>query len=202
MAQNHLKLNDDKTEFIIIGSPNNLRKVVAEHIIVGEHKILWSAQVKNIGAIFDSSAAMEAQVIKTAQTPWYHLYSISKIREYLTTEQARCVVHFYVISRLDQNNSLLSGVPDVILARLRKVQNAAAKLIQGGKKQNHATPLLKDLNWLPVSQRVIFKTSLVYKKLQGDGPSYLKDLLKPYSCGRDGMRSADDTTRFQEPATQ
>ena len=146
---------------------------------------------------------MEAQVTKTAQTAWYHLYSISKIRAYLTTEQARCVVHSYVTSRLDQNNSLLSGVPENILVRLQKVQNAAAKLILGGKKQDHVTPLLRKLNWLPVSHRVIFKTGLlVYKTLQGDGPSYLKDLLKPYSCGRDGLRSADDSTRLQEPATQ
>ena len=70
------------------------------------------------------------------------LYSISKIREYLATEH--CVVHSYVTSRHDQNNSLLSGVPDVILARLRKVQNAAAKLILGGKKQDHVTPLLRN----------------------------------------------------------
>ena len=40
------------------------------------------------------------------------------------------------------------------------------------------------------TQRHIFKTVLlVYKTLQGDGPSYLQDLLKPYSCDRDGMRS-------------
>ena len=54
-----------------------------------------------------------------------------------------------------------------------------------------------------MSQRHIFKTVLlVYKTLQGDGPLYLQDLLKPYSCDRDGMRSADDITRLDEPATQ
>ena len=204
MAQNYLKLNDDKTEFIVIGSPSNLKKVVTEHILVGGHKIPKSEQVRNIGAIFDSSATMEAQVVKTAQTAWYHLHAISKIRAYLTTEQACCVVHAYVTSRLDQNNSLLSGVSETkILAKLRKVQNAAAKLILGGKKQDHATPLLKKLHWLPVPQRILFKTALlVYKTLQGDGPAYLRELLKPYTCGRGGMRSADDTTRLQVPATQ
>ena len=71
---------------------------------------------------------MEAQVVKTAQTAWYHLYSISKIRPYLTTGQTSCVIHAYVTSRLDQNNSLLSGVPETtLLCKLQKVQNAAAK---------------------------------------------------------------------------
>ena len=188
MAQNWLKLNDDKTDFIIIGSPYNLKKVVTEYIVVGDHKIFKSKQVRNIGAIFDTSATMEAHVVKTAQTAWYHLYSISKIRPYLTTEQTRCVIHAYVTSRLDQNNSLISGVPETTLLC---------------KPQNHATPFLQELHWLPVSQRHIFKTVLlVYKTLQGDGPSYLQDLLKPCSCDRDGMRSADDITRLNEPATQ
>ena len=134
----------------------------------------------------------------------YHLHSISKIRAYLTTEQARCVVHAYVTSRLDQNNSLLSGVSETkILTKLRKVQNAAAKLILGGKKSDHATPLLKELHWLPVPQRVLFKTGLlVYKARQGDGPACLRDMLKEYTCGRGGMRSGDDTTRLQVPATR
>ena len=190
MAQNWLKLNDDKTEFIIIGSPCNLKKVVTEYIVVGDHKIFKSKQVRNIGAIFDTSATMEAHVVKTAQTAWYHLYSISKIRPYLTTEQTRCVIHAYVTSRLDQNNSLLSGVSETtLLCKLQKEQNAAAKLILGGRKRDHATPFLQELHWLPVSQRHIFKTVLlVYKTLQGDSPSYLQDLFKPYLCDRDGMR--------------
>ena len=62
MAQNWFKLNDDKTEFIIIESPRNLKKVVTEYIVVGDHK---SKQVRNIGAIFDTSATMEAQVVRT-----------------------------------------------------------------------------------------------------------------------------------------
>ena len=83
------------------------------------------------------------------------------------------------------------------------MQNAAAKLILGGRKRDHATPFLQELHWLPVSQRHIFKTVLlVYKTLQGDGPLYLQDLLKPYSCDRDGMRLADDITRLDEPTTQ
>ena len=105
----------------------------------------------------------------------------------------------HVTSRLGHNNSLLSGVTETkILVKLKKVQNAAAKLILRGKKRDHVTPLLKDLHWLPIPQRVIFKTGfLVYKTLHGDGPAYLHELLKPYTCGRGGMRSADDTTRLQ-----
>ena len=81
---------------------------------------------------------MEDQVVKTAQTAWYHLSSIGKICAYLTTEQAHCIMHSYVTSRLDQNKSLLNAVPETnLLSKLQKVQNAAMKLILGGKKWDH-----------------------------------------------------------------
>ncbi len=190
MAMNWLKLNDDKTEFIILGSPCNLDKVTTQHITVGDHKIKKSAQVRNIGAIFDTSVTMQPQVTKTSQTAWYHLYVISKIRTYLTKEQTQCLIHAYVTSRLDQNNSLLMGVPATLLQKLQKIQNAAAKVILGGKRNDHVTPLLVELHWLPLSQRHIFKTLLlVFKALKGFGPSYLAEMLKPYTPERE-LRSS------------
>ena len=79
MAINWLKLNDDKTEFIVLGSNSNLSKVKTHSITVGEHQIQRSNQVPNIGAIFDANAKMEGQVTKTCQTAWFHLYTISKV---------------------------------------------------------------------------------------------------------------------------
>ena len=51
MAMNWLKLNDDKTEFIIFGTPSQLRKVTTASIRVGEHTIQAETSVSNIGAI-------------------------------------------------------------------------------------------------------------------------------------------------------
>ena len=87
MAINWLKLNDDKTEFIILGSRANLTKVSTEYITVGEHHIKRSQHVRNIRAIFDASFSMEQQVIRTVQTALCHLFNINKIRRYLTKVQ-------------------------------------------------------------------------------------------------------------------
>ena len=53
MAQNYLKLNDDKTDYIILGSKNSLQKVSTIPITIGDSKIQPSVQVKNTGATFD-----------------------------------------------------------------------------------------------------------------------------------------------------
>ena len=47
---------------------------------------------------------------------------------------------------------------------------------------NHITPVMRSLHWLPVSSRIIFKILLlVYKSLHGLAPAYLTytELIKP-----------------------
>ena len=176
MASNWLKLNDDKTEFITLGSRANLTKVSTEYITVGEHHIKKSQNVRNIGAIFDASFTMEQQVIRTAQTAWFHLFNISKIRSYLTKEQTQSTIHAYVTSRLDQNNSLLNGIPSYLTRRLQKIQ----MLLPGLSLVDlHMLPIFsKNFHWLPVSQRQKFKMLLIiYKTLHNYGPTYLEYLL-------------------------
>ena len=67
--------------------------------------------------------------------------------------------------------SLLFGIPKHLVYRLQLAQNCAARLILGGRKHDHVPPLLKELHWLPVEQRIIFKILLLtFKAL---GPDYM-----------------------------
>jgi len=45
------------------------------------------------------------------------------------------------------------------------VQNMAAHTVYGVRRSEHITPVLEDLHWLPVGQRVVFKAAL--SSLQG-----------------------------------
>ena len=64
------------------------------------------------------------------------------------------------------------------------------RLVTMSRKSDHVTPLLFQLHWLPVDQRIEFKVLLfTYKVMQGLAPQYLSDLLEPYSPLR-SLRSA------------
>jgi hypothetical protein len=181
LAANFLKLNDEKTDLIFIGSSYYLSKLTTSSISVGECSIEKSAKVRNIGAMFDPKMTMAAQVSTTCKSAWFRLHQIGKIRPYLNSDQTKSVIHAYVTSKLDQNNSLLVGVADTLISKIQKLQNAAAKMIHRAKKQDHVTPLLKELHWLPISQRITFKVLLLaYKALNDEGPLYLKDMLRWY----------------------
>ena len=56
------------------------------------------------------------------------------------------------------------------------MQNAAARLVTRTRRSDHISPVLRQLHWFPVRQRVVFKVAtLVYQSLCGHAPSYLVD---------------------------
>ena len=88
-------------------------------------------------------------------------------------------------SKLDHNNSLLYNVPKNVIKKLQSVQNAAARLITRSRKCDHITPILLDLHWLPVSERIKFKILLLtFKALHQQSPTYIQDLI-PATCRLD-----------------
>ena len=117
--------------------------------------------------------------------------SNGRIRPCLSIDSTKTLVHVLVLSRLDHCNSLLYGLPDYPIQRLQYVMNAAAKVITCEQKLDHVTPLLIELHWLPVRQRIIFKISMyTFKVLHGAAPAYLTELISPY-VPRRALRSAD-----------
>jgi len=82
----------------------------------------------------------------------------------------------FISCRLNYCNSLLYGISGGLLQRLQSVQNAAARLVTGARRRDHITPVLLQLHWLPISQRVVFKIAgLVHQSLAGVAPAYLAD---------------------------
>ena len=86
--------------------------------------------------------------------------------------------------------------------RLQRLQNRAARLIYRVSRRNSATPLLREMHWLPVQQRIEFKILVhVYNCIHGSSPVYLQDLIELYNPGRQGLRSSGDSTRLAIPRT-
>ena len=65
-----------------------------------------------------------------------------------------------------------------------RVQNAAARLISNTPRFGHISPVMKDLHWLPVKYRIVFKIVVfTFKAIHGSAPTYISQLirLKPKS---------------------
>ena len=88
----------------------------------------------------------------------------------------------FVTSHLDMGNSLLFGLPNSQIKRLSRLQNIAARIVTRTKPREHITPILKDLHWLPVHDRIIFKILVyVFRSLNDLSPAYIRNILQPYT---------------------
>ena len=72
----------------------------------------------------------------------YELYNIKRIRKFLSRADTETLFHIFIYCRLDYCKSLSHGLPAYQLAKLQRVQNAAARLIFEETKFCHITPLL------------------------------------------------------------
>ena len=135
---------------------------------------------------------MVQHVNNLCRSATFALSKIGKLRKYLDPVSTQKLIQAFVISRLDNCNSLLYGLSAKDICKIQRVQNMAARLISLTKKRDHITPILRDqLHWLPVDQRIQFKILLLtYKAFHGVAPSYLKDLITLYVPPR-GLRAGN-----------
>ena len=130
--------------------------------------------------------------VATLDKSFTHMLSIKRS---LTTTALQALVQAFVYCRLDYCNALLAGVADVHLKCLQSVQNAAARLVSASRRCDPITPVLTRLHWLPVRQRIAFKTAVqVWKAQHGAAPVYLSDFCVPVATvsGRQQLRSVVD----------
>ena len=190
MTSNMLKLNEDKSEIILLSS-SRLRPSGDLSLQIGNATVDPSTTVKNLG----QTLSMSEHVRRVCQVANFHMRNICHVKKYLTGEACSHAVRSLVLSRLDYGNSLLANVNAGDLKRLQKIQNRAARLVLGAKKR-------EQLHWLPTKQRIEFKLALlVYKCLMHSAPHYLSIMITTPPVSRYHLRSRNDQTLLLIPRT-
>ena len=185
MKANKLKLNDDKTEVLVICHPNVKHKIPVISLKIGDSNIAPSKSVRNLGAIFDESMTMSNHITQVCRSMNLHLRSIGRIRRYLDQDSTETIVHALVTSRLDCNNVLLAGLPDIQVKRLQRLQNTAVRITTKTLKRMSVETARQGLHWLPVKRRIVYKILLyVFKAQHNLSPAYLSNLIQPYTKPR------------------
>ena len=180
MHRNKLKLNPTKTEFIVISSKRNQSRIIANSLELDSSTIARSDTVRNLGITMDSTLEMHAQVSNLRKTCYYYIAWIREIRPFMSEHDAKALVHALVISRLDYCNSLYHGLPQSLLHDLQMVMNDAARVVKRLRRNPDIsiTSVLKELHWLPMSERSKFKIiSLVHKCVYGTAPTYMSAMI-------------------------
>ena len=192
---NMLKLNDSKTELMLVTSKRSKHlHNLPTSITIGNAQIPFKQSVKKLGFTLDCHLTMNAYVSNIARTCYFELRRLAYIRRFLTSTATATLVSAFVLSRIDYCNSLLFGSTHDVTSHLQRIQNYADRVILHLPMSSSITIHLESLHWLPVKVRSTYKIAcLCYHCLSSTAPSYVTDMLHKKPLHTRNTRSSSYT---------
>ena len=161
-TQNMLRSDAEKTEVILFTSrftkTPNIEKLFFDSTVID-----LTERVRDLGVILDKNLRLIYHINETCRKET--IGSIGRIRKCLTNGNLKLLFNALVILRLNYCKSILYSLPKQELDRLQRIQNTAAGLITETKQYELINPALRELHWLPVESRSIFKVILIIFKI-------------------------------------
>ena len=181
-CSNKLPLNPSKTEYLLVGTPQQRTKVTNSSVHFRNLVLTPTDTARNLGVIFDSGLDFKSHISGICKSSFFHIRRLRQVRSSLNRDAAIILANSIIHSRLDYCNSLFYGLPEISIIKLQRVQNSLARVVcKASRSQSHSSDLLRSLHWLPVAQRIKYKIAVLsYKTIHFNKPSYLADLIKPY----------------------
>ena len=195
ISTNKLKLNPDKTEFLLIGNGRQWGKYLSMFPIGLLGVTTYPAKsARNLGVIFDKNFNCRSHISAICSSCIYHIRDLRSIRRHLDLDSAKLLANALVSSRLDYCNSVLSRIAETDLTKLQRGLNRLARVVTKSPPFPRSVPLLRSLHWLSVKYRAHFKICLLtYKALHEEQPVYLRSLIAT-SLPSHSLRSNRGTT--------
>ena len=72
---------------------------------------------------------MDMQITKAWQNTYYHRHKIRRIRKFLRQEAMCSIKHPFITSQIDNCNSLMNGLTEILIKKLQRVQNTTKRLV-------------------------------------------------------------------------
>ena len=176
---NMLKLNDNKTELMLVTSKRTKHlHNLPTSITIGNAQISLKQSVRKLGLTLDGHLNMNEHVSNIAGTCYFELRRLASNRRFLTSTATTTLVSAFALTRIDYCSSLLFGSTLEVTSHLQRIQNYAARVIMRLPKSSSITIHLKSLHWLPVKVRSTYKIAcLCYHCHSSTAPSHVTDML-------------------------
>jgi len=162
------------------------RKIPPHPVVVGSTSTIVEPVpfVHDLGLMIDAELSMREHDVSRLSNSTSLLLSSTSSTLCSSAAMGRDVVSRLVsvfsLSRLDYCHALLADLPASTLAPVERVLHVAARLVLDLRPRDHLTPSLRvrELHWLPISQRIDYKLCLVvHKSFVGPLPAYIADMF-------------------------
>ena len=182
-CKNSLLINPDKTKLLVLGTPQMLMKIPDDlSITLLSKKIIPSKSAKNLGVTMDCSLTYDEHVTQVTSKCIGSLCQINRVKYLFDRRTLITIINSLVFSKLFYCSSVWANTTKKNIELLQTVQNFAARIVSGTRKFDHVTPILKQLQWLPIiKQLAVRDATMVFKCLNGLAPPYLCQRFKTRS---------------------
>ena len=129
----------------------------------------------------------------------YRQHQVEQVEQFkylgsVITEDGRCNKEIKCRIAVQVAKRAFTKNKKILCSNMCMSQNSLARVIfSSAKKRDHISPLLHKLHWLPIEQRIIYKTAVItFKVLHNRQPAYLADLITPQRFARDLCSNAQN----------
>ena len=144
-------MNNAKTEVLLIGSQSQLNKCVTLALNVDGTMVQISRMIKYLRAFLDNGLSFKCHITTKCSIAMWNLQQLKLLQPSLTAQAYMRLVLGLVMSHLDYVKSAFIGLPASDINKMKRVQNAAAKLVLNLKRMDSSMEALKNYIGCPSS---------------------------------------------------
>ena len=184
---NKLSLNVVKTQAMIIGSSQKLRKidtpmVPIPHFQVNGKDIDLVKETKYLGLMIDDNLKWESNVVCTQKKISRAIGRLKYAKHYVQEDTLRNMYLSIVQPHFSHCCSVWGCCGATKLKTLQKLQNRAARIVTGSPFDTPAAPLLQRLGWPSIDKLINRETcTMVFKSLNDLAPENLGNIFSKLS---------------------
>lgn len=176
---NGLMINAKKTQIIFIGSRQNISRVPADtKINFDGHELPTSTVVKNLGVYFDRYMSFDEHISELCRKTMGILLFLNRIKDKIDKETRIQIVQALAISAISYCFKIWGSAGITQIQRVQRLQNFAAKIAMGKVyKYDHATPYIRELEWLKVNEKYSYEICIfMFKRISNLIPNWVLNI--------------------------
>ena len=176
---NNMFINCNKTKCMVIGTRQNCNARANDPVLYINDNILQNSPCeKLLGVKIDSHLCWGKQVDLVCSKISSRIYLLSKIKKFLNLESRKLYYSGFILPLMDYCCVIWGNCYTENLNRILKLQKRAARLILDADPLAPSAPLFQKLGWMRIEDRILYhKCILIFKCLQNNAPSYLKEKI-------------------------
>ena len=147
-----------KTEVVIF-----VKETTGKQLQIGKSIISSRSAATSLGFILNSKLNMSQHVSRVCKSSNYYLHCIRKIRNFISMDVCKLLVHTLVMVRLDYCNALLCSAREDVIRQLERLQSQEVRVVCKKYRNDHnsVTELTWGLHWLPIRSGIQYKILLL-----------------------------------------